>query len=94
MSTEMALLYLGAIVTVASSLVLVVRISPERETEERRVMERVMGRGMLAVAPAYAKRVPMALYSEAWNRQSPPYRRRISTQIPSPSGGGLGWGKL
>ena len=61
LSTEMALLYLGATVTVASSLVLVVRFSPERETEERRVM----GRGMLAVAPAYAKLVPMALYSEA-----------------------------
>ena len=65
MSTEMALLYLGAIVTVASSLVLVVRFSPERETEERRAMERALGRGQLAVAPAYAKRVPMALYSEA-----------------------------
>ena len=65
LSTEMALLYLGAIVTVASSLVLVVRFSPEREREERRVMERALGRGQLAVAPAYAKRVPMALYSEA-----------------------------
>ncbi len=65
LSTEMALLYLGAVVTVASGLVLVVRFSPERETEERRVMERVLGRGQLAVAPAYAKRVPMALYSEA-----------------------------
>ena len=64
LSTEMALLYLGAIVTVASALVLVVRFSPERETEERRVMERALGRGQLAVAPAYAKRVPMALYSE------------------------------
>ena len=65
LSTEMALLYLGAVVTVASSLVLVVRFSPERETEERRAMERALGRGQLAVAPAYAKRVPMALYSEA-----------------------------
>ena len=50
----------------ASSLVLVVRFSPERETEERWVMERVTGPSdMLAVSPAYAKRVPMALYSEA-----------------------------
>lgn len=65
LSTEMALLYLGAIVTVVSSLVLVVRLSPEREREERRTMERALGRGTLAVAPAYAKRVPMALYSEA-----------------------------
>ena len=65
LSTEMALLYLGAIVTVASSLVLVVRFSPEHEREERRAMERALGRGTLAVAPAYAKRVPMALYSEA-----------------------------
>ena len=64
LSTEMALLYLAAIVTVASSLVPVVRFSPERETEERRAMERALGRGQLPVAPAYAKRVPMALYSE------------------------------
>ena len=65
LSTEMSLLYLGAIVTVASALVFVVRFSPERETEERRVMQRALGIGSLAVAPAYAKRVPMALYSEA-----------------------------
>ena len=65
LSTEMALLYLGAIVTVAAGLVLVVRFSPERETEERRAMARALGRGQLAVAPAYAKRVPMALFSEA-----------------------------
>ena len=65
MSTEMALLYLGAIVTVSSALVLVVRFSPERETEERRVMQRALGLGQMAVAPAYAKRVPMALYSES-----------------------------
>ena len=65
LSAEMALLYLGAIVTVASSLTLVVRFSPEREREERRAMDRALGVGSLAVAPAYAKRVPMALYSES-----------------------------
>ena len=65
LSTEMALLYLGAVVTVASALVFAVRFSPERETEERRAMERALGLGALAIAPAYAKRVPMALYSEA-----------------------------
>ena len=65
LSTEMALLYLGATVTAASALVFVVRFSPERETEERRAMQRALGLGSLAVAPAYAKRVPMALYSEA-----------------------------
>ena len=65
LSTEMALLYLGAIVTVASSLTLVVRFSPEREREERRAMDRALGVASLAVAPAYAKRVPMALYSES-----------------------------
>ena len=64
LSTEMALLYLGAVVTVASSLTLVVRFSPEREREERRAMDRALGVGSLAVAPAFAKRVPMALYSE------------------------------
>ena len=65
LSTEMALLYLGTIVTVASSLTLVVRFSPEREREERRAMDRALGVASLAVAPAYAKRVPMALYSES-----------------------------
>ena len=43
LSTEMALLYLGAVVTVASALVFAVRFSPERETEERRAMERALG---------------------------------------------------
>ncbi len=65
LSTEAALLYLGATVTVASALVFAVRFSPERETDERQAMERALGRRSLAVAPAYAKRVPMALYSEA-----------------------------
>ena len=65
LSTEMALLYLGAVVTVASSLTLVVRFSPEREREERRAMDRALGVASLAVAPAYAKRVPMALYIES-----------------------------
>ena len=60
-----ALLYLDSNATVASSLALLVRFSPERETEERRAMERTLGRGTSAVAPAYAKREPMALYSEA-----------------------------
>ena len=65
LSTEMALLYLGAVVTVASTLVFAVRFSLERETEERRAMQRALGLGSLAVAAAYAKRVPMALHSEA-----------------------------
>ena len=63
LSTEQALLYLAAIVTGMSALVLVVRFSPEREAEERIAMERALGRGAAAIAPAYAKRVPMALYS-------------------------------
>ena len=63
LSTEQALLYLAAIVTGMSALVLVVRFSPEREAEERIAMERALGRGAVAIAPAYAKRVPMALYS-------------------------------
>ena len=62
--TEQALLYLGAAVTSMSILVLVVRFSPEREAEERIAMERALGRRAIAVAPAYAARVPMALYSE------------------------------
>ena len=63
LATEQALLYLAAIVTGMSAIVLVVRFSPERETEERIAMERALGRGAVAIAPAYAKRVPMALYS-------------------------------
>lgn len=64
LDTERALLYLGAVVTSMSVLVLVVRFSPEREAEERIAMERALGRGAVAVAPAYATRVPMALFNE------------------------------
>ena len=64
LDTERALLYLGAIVTGMSVLVLVVRFSPECEAEERIAMERALGRGAVAVAPAYATRVPMALFNE------------------------------
>ena len=64
LATEQALLYLGAVVTGMSVLVLLVRFSPQREAEERAAMERVLGRGAVAVAPAYAARVPMALFNE------------------------------
>jgi MFS transporter, NNP family, nitrate/nitrite transporter len=62
---DQALLYLGAVVTATSALVLVVRFSPAREAEERLAMDRALGRPALATAPAYAKRIPMALFSEA-----------------------------
>ncbi len=65
LSTEQALLILGAVVAGTSTLVFVVRFSPQREAEEREAMERALGRGYASLAPAYAKRVPMALFSES-----------------------------
>ena len=64
-STEQALLIMGGLVIVTSSAAFLLRFSPEREVEEREAMERALGRSYAGLAPAYAKRVPMALFSEA-----------------------------